>query len=620
MKNIILIAIFISPCLTFTNVGWSQEKLGHNQEQESTYIEVFQQVLNPVMDRQQERFFDAWRSKMDRNNAVFVRVNASQLIQSGGGNFNLPGEEKIFLETYTKKDWIGGRVIWKGRSITDATQACLIVNQDLVTGSIHFPGGNYRLYPLSSGLHILLRQDAHTHKVCGTDHTSVKEHFSEAMLKNPIPDDHDYYPAGRIMDGECSIRVLLAYTNAADDASADILSIIRNDVEDFNDTNENSEVDFEVEIACVAKVNYTESETQTYIPVLGTRPTDLIRFWDHDDGFMDEIHELRNQYDADMCQLYTTDAVGAGGVALAIGASDNLAFCMSLWNNGSFTPVHEFGHLIGMRHDTYVDDSDYPFSFGHGYTWTGDGPNFRTIMAYDDACEDAGHNCSRRPSWSNPDVTFAGNATGTASANNARVARAMDEVVSAFQATISHKAIFMDDIIRSNEVANVFAHNSITTNEHNIDYRAGASGDYSASETIILSQGFWARQGSDFSAHLSGPCNSLSSPFSADEEETGLEINKPGKEETVSSQASLKVFPNPFRSTTTINYQIDHPGSVKLAIYNINGNLMQSLIKASHQEAGTYQISFDGSNLPSGIYLAHLITNAGFQTCKMIIE
>jgi photosystem II stability/assembly factor-like uncharacterized protein len=60
-------------------------------------------------------------------------------------------------------------------------------------------------------------------------------------------------------------------------------------------------------------------------------------------------------------------------------------------------------------------------------------------------------------------------------------------------------------------------------------------------------------------------------------------------------------FPNPFNPLTRIKYQIKSNGRVNLKVYDISGKEIVSLIDQI-QTAGSYDIIFDGGNLPSGIY------------------
>jgi len=64
-------------------------------------------------------------------------------------------------------------------------------------------------------------------------------------------------------------------------------------------------------------------------------------------------------------------------------------------------------------------------------------------------------------------------------------------------------------------------------------------------------------------------------------------------------------YPNPFNSTTTIQYNVPETGHIKLAIFNTNGQLIKILLD-SQQDAGRYTISWDGSDVASGLYFIRM--------------
>ena len=60
-------------------------------------------------------------------------------------------------------------------------------------------------------------------------------------------------------------------------------------------------------------------------------------------------------------------------------------------------------------------------------------------------------------------------------------------------------------------------------------------------------------------------------------------------------------YPNPFNPSTIIEYSIDSPQHIRLAVYDISGKEVQTLVYGTMQ-AGNYTINFDASDLPSGQY------------------
>lgn len=64
-------------------------------------------------------------------------------------------------------------------------------------------------------------------------------------------------------------------------------------------------------------------------------------------------------------------------------------------------------------------------------------------------------------------------------------------------------------------------------------------------------------------------------------------------------------YPNPFNATTTIQYDVSEPGHIKVAMFNENDQLIQVLVD-SQQNGGRYAISWDGSNVASGLYFIRM--------------
>lgn len=77
-------------------------------------------------------------------------------------------------------------------------------------------------------------------------------------------------------------------------------------------------------------------------------------------------------------------------------------------------------------------------------------------------------------------------------------------------------------------------------------------------------------------------------------------------------------YPNPFNPSTTINFQIPQNSFVNLKIYDINGRELLVLLNENLQ-AGAHKITFDGSNLPSGVYYYKLSSVNFSDTKKMVL-
>jgi hypothetical protein len=91
------------------------------------------------------------------------------------------------------------------------------------------------------------------------------------------------------------------------------------------------------------------------------------------------------------------------------------------------------------------------------------------------------------------------------------------------------------------------------------------------------------------------------------------------KYEDILGEFSLEQnYPNPFNPITNIEYRISNIKFVSLKVYDILGNEIVTLIN-EEKSAGTYEVEFDGADLPSGIYFYTLSSSNFFTTKKMIL-
>ncbi len=83
--------------------------------------------------------------------------------------------------------------------------------------------------------------------------------------------------------------------------------------------------------------------------------------------------------------------------------------------------------------------------------------------------------------------------------------------------------------------------------------------------------------------------------------------------------ALMQNYPNPFNPKTNISYSVKRETSnVKLIVYDIVGKEIAILVNAK-QDAGAYEVEFDGSNFASGIYFYKLEAGSFIETKKMIL-
>ena len=77
-------------------------------------------------------------------------------------------------------------------------------------------------------------------------------------------------------------------------------------------------------------------------------------------------------------------------------------------------------------------------------------------------------------------------------------------------------------------------------------------------------------------------------------------------------------YPNPFNPSTTIKFSLDEETRVKLIIYDVIGRVIETLLNG-YVSLGIHSVNFDGTKLPSGIYLCVLNSGSKTITNKMIL-
>jgi hypothetical protein len=312
-------------------------------------------------------------------------------------------------------------ISWSGPLQGTEGWAQLVYGNDGIVGTVTVGRLQYVIEPLGAGMHAVSLLDQNK---LPPEHTADNPAGASEINDGP---GIQATRGGNSTDGDVTIaanttvNVMVVYTAAAAAATSNINSLIQLAVDETNQSYVNSGVNITFNRVYTGQVTYSETgrSFSTHVNYLkGTT-----------DGFMDNVHTLRNTYAADVVVLVVNDSEACGQAA-AIKATATTAFAVAHYSciTGYYSFGHEVGHLQGARHDRYVDGTLTPYQYGHGFipaskTW-------RTIMAYGNNCS----NCTRIQYWSSPLKTYGGVAMGTTTyEDNARVLNLTAGTVAAFR-------------------------------------------------------------------------------------------------------------------------------------------------------------------------------------------
>jgi hypothetical protein len=196
---------------------------------------------------------------------------------------------------------------------------------------------------------------------------------------------------------------------------------------------ENSQINCRLHVVHKEMVDYSES---------GDMTLDLARLQFDGDGYMDRVHQMRDEHAADLVCLATGSGQFAGQAYLITDPSgsdnDRTGFSVLLWY--SLTPggadifPHEIAHNLGCQHAREQANSPGVFDFSYGYHFVGqDGVEYATT--------ESSATGKVIPYISNPQVVFRGTPTGVEAggvkaADNARTINNTAPIVAAYRPVV----------------------------------------------------------------------------------------------------------------------------------------------------------------------------------------
>ncbi|MEX2397956.1 MAG: M12 family metallo-peptidase, partial [Balneolales bacterium] len=240
------------------------------------------------------------------------------------------------------------------------------------------------------------------------------------------------------------IDIMIVYTPAASDWAIDryssIETVVSQSMINAQNALDNSDINLEFRLVHSTLVKYTES---------GNSRTDLRRLTHSPDnsfgadygGYMEEVHEWRDQHNADLVALFThVDDVG--GVAWVLNnhsGSPTYGFSITRVQQAAtgFTHAHEIGHNMGSQHSRIQNSNPASntgglHDYSTGWRWIdSDSASYASVMTYREFS-------TQVPIFSNPDKLWADTPSGSyegagAPADNARSMRSIKSVIAAYR-------------------------------------------------------------------------------------------------------------------------------------------------------------------------------------------
>ena len=302
-----------------------------------------------------------------------------------------------------------------GRPLSSVT---IVVNGDVVAGTVNSDEGTWHVRSRGAGVAEIRRSEGTLR--CGVD--SAAPFAGRPLEEAGAPGPARAKAAADQDDGD-EIDVLVVFTEAArrlDGGLAQIRANIDLAVAATNEAYLVSGARQRINLVGAVQVDYLESRTHGSAG-LWNQGEDLARLFLEADGYMDEVHTLRDSYAADIVYLIVDQPGGGGlGEILSLERPDPAAFAFAISNSlaegeGGFRFLpHELGHVMGLLHDRYTDTSNKPYPYSHGYVNQAafaDGASlvkrWYTIMAYNSQCSDADfERCRELMRFSNPNQRY----------------------------------------------------------------------------------------------------------------------------------------------------------------------------------------------------------------------
>jgi len=281
----------------------------------------------------------------------------------------------------------------------------LAVYHGVLVADIHIPGSaTFQVRYLGDGVHVVEDVDGTAFPPCGVGPADTPRARTTPGAPGQTPVSAP--TSGACKDDGSVIDVLVVYTDLARLSSGGTEGMnarIDLGIAEMNESLQNAQIPTTVQVVWTQEVDYVETADSQ---------VELNRLVAVGDGFLDEVHDLRNEVGADLVSLIANRANKCGLAKVSVGPGNtpypDLAFNVVRWScmlAPTYTFAHELGHNLGSGHDWTPDPcSKAAFPYAYGYYDPGDA--FATIMGTRTLDR------PRVPYFSNPSVYIDGRPTG----------------------------------------------------------------------------------------------------------------------------------------------------------------------------------------------------------------
>lgn len=323
------------------------------------------------------------------------------------------------------------------------------VGSDAAIGAIHLADMQYEavvVYDSALKASYLQVHDHDEELGCGIHqiHDHILDQSGDHTDRIGVTGNVDLDGSTQSVEEETTVKLLIAYANGAQSwmqTYGGVDNVINQAMALAQEALDVSDTKVILDLVHVTHVQHNESGIGGSVLLNQLRNTS--------DGIMDEVHSLRNIFEADIVSLlaFINDVGGVGYLPSSPDGDDRLGFNVNRVQQvgNTYVMIHEIGHNFGNMHSRNQASNAAGFNGGvfpysTGWRWIGDdNVSYASVMTYENSPLD-GVNSIRTPHFSNPSISYRGVPTGTSNvaerfgpADNARSMREMRDVIAAYR-------------------------------------------------------------------------------------------------------------------------------------------------------------------------------------------